>query len=143
MALAQTFLQSLGNYLRHGRWPAHNHSIQQPLLTRAEILEIRTRLAQLQEQSQHTHEVAHRLYGDAQSVYRGYGLDYEESRPYQRGDELRFMNWRLSARTGELYMKVFREERHPSVFVLSTGARVCASVARPASRPVRPHAQPH
>lgn len=66
----------------------------------------------------HKHEIEHRQYGDIRSIYRGYGLDYEESRPYQAGDEMRFMNWRLSARSNELYMKVFREERRPSVFIL-------------------------
>lgn len=66
----------------------------------------------------HQYEVEHRQYGDMRSVYRGYGLDYEESRPYQAGDEMRFMNWRLSARSNALYMKVFREERRPSVFIL-------------------------
>jgi uncharacterized protein (DUF58 family) len=58
------------------------------------------------------------MFGDARSVYRGYGMDYEESRPYQAGDELRYMNWRLTARTGEPYMKVFREERRPGVFIV-------------------------
>jgi len=56
--------------------------------------------------------------GDTRSIHRGYGLDYEESRPYQPGDEPRYMNWQLTARTGELYMKVFREERRPAVFVM-------------------------
>jgi len=68
--------------------------------------------------SLHQHEIEHRQYGDTRSVYRGYGLDYEESRPYQAGDEMKFINWRLSARSNELYMKVFREERRPSVFIL-------------------------
>jgi uncharacterized protein (DUF58 family) len=63
-------------------------------------------------------EVQHRLVGDTRSVYRGSGLDFEESRPYQAGDDLRYMNWRLTARTGEPYMKIFREERQPSAFIL-------------------------
>jgi uncharacterized protein (DUF58 family) len=45
-------------------------------------------------------------------------MDYDESRPYFPGDELRFMNWRVTARTGEPHMKVFREERKPSVFIV-------------------------
>jgi uncharacterized protein (DUF58 family) len=69
-------------------------------------------------QKHHTGEIAHRMIGDTRSVYRGYGLDYEESRQYQFGDELRFMNWRLTARTGQMYMKVFREERRASVFIV-------------------------
>ena len=45
-------------------------------------------------------------------------MDYEESRRYQSGDDPRYMNWQLSARTGQHYMKVFREERQPDVFIL-------------------------
>jgi uncharacterized protein (DUF58 family) len=63
-------------------------------------------------------DVAHTRIGDMRSVYRGYGMDFEESRPYLPGDELRFMNWRLTARTGQPYMKVFREERRPGVFIV-------------------------
>lgn len=63
-------------------------------------------------------EVANPLSGDIRSVFLGVGMDYEESRPYQPGDDLRFMNWRLSARTGQHYMKVFREEKRPATFIL-------------------------
>lgn len=63
-------------------------------------------------------EVAHRMTGDVRSIYLGSGMDYEESRPYQLGDDIRFMNWRLTARTGESYMKVFREEKKPATFIL-------------------------
>ena len=38
--------------------------------------------------------------------------------PTIAGDELRFMNWRATARTGEPHMKVFREERMPAVFIV-------------------------
>jgi len=55
--------------------------------------------------------------GDVASRYRGSGMDYEESRLYQAGDEPRFINWRLTARTGEPHIKKFREERRPSVFI--------------------------
>jgi hypothetical protein len=66
----------------------------------------------------YSHEVEHRTLGDVRSIYRGYGMDYDESRPYFPGDELRFMNWRVTARTGEPHMKVFREERKPGVFIV-------------------------
>jgi len=91
---------------------------QQPLLQQVEIEKLRHLAEKPIHHSNHQHEVEHRQYGDMRSVYRGYGLDYEESRPYQAGDEMRFMNWRLSARSNELFMKVFREERRPSVFIL-------------------------
>jgi len=91
---------------------------QQALLSRHDILDLVQRIELDTGQNQPHPEVAHRLYGDNRSVYRGYGLDFEESRNYQPGDEIRFMNWRLTARMGEPYMKVFREERRPGVFIL-------------------------
>lgn len=57
-------------------------------------------------------------YGDTVSRFRGSGMDYEDSRSYEPGDEPRFFNWRLLARTGKAHVKVFREERRPSVFIL-------------------------
>lgn len=95
-----------------------NASINTPLLDKVSIEKLRHLAEMPADRMPHYHEVEHRQYGDMRSVYRGYGLDYEESRPYQSGDEMRFMNWRLSARSNELYMKVFREERRPSVFIL-------------------------
>ena len=91
--------------------------LAQPLLSEDEIRSIFLRCTQC-DSSLPLMDVAGRQAGDARSIHRGYGLDYEESRPYQPGDETRFMNWRLSARTGDLQMKVFREERKPSAFIL-------------------------
>lgn len=100
-------------------WPqSFQQATHQPLLQQSEIERIRHLAEKPYRTTPHQHEVEHRQYGDSRSVYRGYGLDYEESRLYQAGDEMRFMNWRLSARSNELYMKVFREERRPSVFIL-------------------------
>ena len=98
--------------------PPSVEATQYPLLNQVDIEKLRHLAEKPINHSSHQHEVEHRQYGDIRSVYRGYGLDYEESRPYQSGDEMRFMNWRLSARSNDLYMKVFREERRPSVFIL-------------------------
>lgn len=92
---------------------------QLPLLEPTEIIELRNRTQQeLQAYKQPSREAAHHLLGDAQSVFKGSGLDYEESRPYQTGDEPRFINWRLTARSNQSYVKVFREERRPGTFIL-------------------------
>jgi len=56
--------------------------------------------------------------GDVSSVYRGRGYEFDENRLYGPGDETRFINWRLYARTGQLHTKVFHEEHRPEVFVL-------------------------
>ncbi|MDG6778840.1 DUF58 domain-containing protein [Thiomicrorhabdus sp. zzn3] len=56
--------------------------------------------------------------GEQASRFMGSGLEYEESRPYQPGDEVRRINWRLMAKTGQAYTKLYQEERQQSVFIL-------------------------
>lgn len=90
----------------------------QPLLSHAEVADLHLRITSKKIQPPHIHDTAEQRMGDIRSIQRGYGLDYEESRSYQPGDEPRYINWKLAAKTGELYMKVFREERRPGVFVL-------------------------
>jgi uncharacterized protein (DUF58 family) len=51
------------------------------------------------------------------SPYKGRGVEFDESRPYQAGDDLRTIDWRVTARTGKPYTKVFREERNRPVFL--------------------------
>jgi uncharacterized protein (DUF58 family) len=50
------------------------------------------------------------------SPYKGRGVEFDESRPYQDGDDLRTIDWRVTARTGKPHTKVFREERNRPVF---------------------------
>jgi len=50
------------------------------------------------------------------SAFRGRGMEYDESRPYQSGDDVRNLDWRVMARTGKPHTKVFREERERPVF---------------------------
>jgi uncharacterized protein (DUF58 family) len=97
---------------------ADSDAVTQPLLSREAVLDLRLRVLSQQAQPNNHFDTAHQRMGDSRSVHRGYGLDYEESRAYQAGDEPRYMNWSLTARTGELFMKVFREERRPGVFIL-------------------------
>ncbi len=49
------------------------------------------------------------------SVFRGSGLDFEEVREYREGDDIRNMEWKVTARTNSPHLKVFREERDRSV----------------------------
>jgi uncharacterized protein (DUF58 family) len=46
------------------------------------------------------------------SSFKGRGVEFDESRPYQAGDDLRTIDWRVTARTGKPHTKVFREERN-------------------------------
>lgn len=91
---------------------------EQPLLNENEILELFYRCKNNKKSLQQKNDIAFKQIGDSQSIYRGQGMDYEESRRYQPGDDPRYMNWQVSAKTGQYYMKVFREERQPGVFIL-------------------------
>ncbi len=51
------------------------------------------------------------------SRFRGRGMDYLESRGYQPGDDVRSMDWRITARTGSAYTKVYQEEREQPVLL--------------------------
>lgn len=51
------------------------------------------------------------------SVFRGQGLNFEEVREYHEGDDIRNMDWKVTARTGDPHLKVFREERERSVML--------------------------
>ena len=48
---------------------------------------------------------------------RGRGMDYEESRAYVYGDDVRTMDWRVMARTGEAHSKVFAEEKERACLI--------------------------
>ena len=53
--------------------------------------------------------------GDYHSSFRGQGLDFDEFREYQPGDEIRFIDWNVTARMEAPYIRKFREERELSV----------------------------
>jgi uncharacterized protein (DUF58 family) len=62
------------------------------------------------------------LAGAYRSRFRGRGVDFLESRNYQPGDDIRNMDWRVTARTGRPHTKVFQEERErPVLVVLDAG----------------------
>jgi uncharacterized protein (DUF58 family) len=52
------------------------------------------------------------------SRFRGRGMDYQESRAYQPGDDIRSMDWRVTARAGIPYVKMYEEERERQVMLL-------------------------
>lgn len=56
--------------------------------------------------------------GEYASAFRGRGMEFDEIRHYQPGDDIRRMDWRVTARTGQPYTKVFREEREQPVILV-------------------------
>lgn len=58
------------------------------------------------------------LAGGHASAMRGRGVDFEELRHYQPGDDVRSMDWKVTARSNEPYIKVYREERERPVFII-------------------------
>ncbi len=52
------------------------------------------------------------------SRFRGRGMEFDESRVYQAGDDVRNMDWRVTARAGAPHVKLFREERERPVWLL-------------------------
>ena len=66
------------------------------------------------------------------SRFRGRGVEFDESRVYLPGDDPRNMDWRVTARTGQAHVKLFREERERPVWLLvdnSAGMRFGTRVA--------------
>lgn len=63
------------------------------------------------------HLVNSALAGLYASVFRGQGLDFDEVREYREGDDIRNMEWNVTARTGLPHLKVFREERERTVML--------------------------
>ncbi|MDH5327039.1 MAG: DUF58 domain-containing protein [Gammaproteobacteria bacterium] len=55
--------------------------------------------------------------GTYYSPFKGRGMEFDELRLYQAGDDVRTMDWRVTARTGKPHTKLFREERERTVFL--------------------------
>lgn len=56
--------------------------------------------------------------GGFRSRFKGRGMDFDESRIYQIGDDIRNIDWKVTARTGVAHTKLFKEERERPVFVI-------------------------
>jgi uncharacterized protein (DUF58 family) len=58
------------------------------------------------------------LAGQYHSVFKGRGMAFDEVRPYQPGDDIRVIDWNVTARMSDLYVKQFIEERELTVMLL-------------------------
>jgi uncharacterized protein (DUF58 family) len=52
------------------------------------------------------------------SGFKGRGIDFDQARAYQPGDDIRLMDWRVTARSGKPHTKIFHQERERPVFLL-------------------------
>lgn len=64
------------------------------------------------------HQVDELLAGSWNSAFKGRGIEFEEVRPYQPGDDVRTIDWNVTARSNQPFIKLFREEREMSVQLL-------------------------
>ena len=62
--------------------------------------------------------VASQRYGILRSMSKGRGMEFSEVRAYLPGDDIRNIDWRITARTGRPYTKMFREERDRNVYII-------------------------
>lgn len=79
-----------------------------------------------------SHLIDDRLSGDYHSVFKGQGVEFDEVRPYVPGDDVRSIDWNVTARTGAPHVKRFSEERELTVIFLVdvSGSQIFGSGAR-------------
>jgi uncharacterized protein (DUF58 family) len=80
----------------------------------AELVALRIQASQLPEWRRSARA---ELSGNSRSPFKGRGMEFDETRPYQPGDDVRSLDWRVTARTGRPHTKVFREERERPVWL--------------------------
>jgi uncharacterized protein (DUF58 family) len=81
-----------------------------------ELVQCRLQARDLRLDSRHPARSA--ITGAHASRFRGRGMDYLESRAYQPGDDIRSMDWRVTARTNHAHVKLYQEERERPVVVM-------------------------
>ncbi len=81
--------------------------VSKDLLLKVKLLELRTRL-----------QVRDVFGGKYHSIFKGQGMDFSEVREYHPGDDIRDIDWNVSARMDHPYVKVYREERELTVLLV-------------------------
>lgn len=85
-------------------------------LCHKELLEYRGRSALIDLSS--NSQIKSHMAGTLIAKTKGRGMEFDEARHYQIGDDIRTIDWRITARTGKVYTKIYREERERPVYVL-------------------------
>lgn len=84
-----------------------NTERQKEILKKVKRIEIKTR------------KLSSNLFGgEFQSAFKGRGMSFSEVREYNYGDDIRFIDWNVTAKTGTPHVKVFEEERELTVMIL-------------------------
>src|SRR6202020_322320 len=84
-----------------------NEAITRDILRKVRQIEIRTNRI-----------VADSLAGHYHSVFKGRGMDFDEVREYVPGDEVRTIDWNVTARSGRPFVKKFTEERELTILLM-------------------------
>ncbi|MGF1758883.1 DUF58 domain-containing protein [Photobacterium sagamiensis] len=92
--------------------PAHSDGVN---LSLAELLQYKNQAVRWLPPAQ---SVWSQLNGQHMSRQKGRGMNFSEVRPYQAGDDIRAIDWRVTARTGKTHTKLFTEEREQPVMLL-------------------------
>ena len=85
------------------------------MLTDEQIEEMMMRVRKLEIKARRL--VRESFSGEYLSSFRGQGLDFDDFREYQHGDEVRFIDWNVTARMNQPFVRKFREERELSVIL--------------------------
>ena len=85
------------------------------MLSQAAIEEVMQRVRRLEIRAKRL--VNESFAGEYHSSFKGQGLDFDEFREYQHGDEIRLIDWNVTARMGTPFIRKFREERELSVIL--------------------------
>lgn len=88
--------------------PKQKRPTPQDILKKVRLIDIRTRKA-----------VNDLFAGQYHSIFKGRGVEFAEVREYQIGDDVRTIDWNVTARQGKPYVKLFEEERELTVFILA------------------------
>src|ERR1700722_20502776 len=81
-------------------------AVTREILKKVRQIELRTRRL-----------VTDALAGEYHSVFKGRGMDFDEVREYSPGDEVRLIDWNVTARTGTPFIKKLREERELTILL--------------------------
>ena len=81
--------------------------IPEEILRKVKLIEIKSR------------DIVNNIFsGEYHSAFKGSGIEYAETREYVYGDDVRLIDWNVTAKTGKPYIKIFEEEREQSIILM-------------------------